>query len=116
MPVDVLNIKPDSRRWLDRLKKLSIPVGFILVCIGLSFFLPATKEEAENSNAQMGILALAITKTIFGSCGFVFAYLVKEISFSFMSLQEMLLDHNSAGVFFLAIWYVGCIYCFSLGG
>ena len=101
---------------MERLTKLSIPVGLLLICAGLSFFLPRTKEQAANVSSQLGILALVITKTIFASCGFVFAYLIKEISFPFMSLQEMLVEHHLIGVAFFALWYVGCIYCFSLGG
>jgi hypothetical protein len=110
------SIKPNDNTWLDRLRKLSVPVGLILVSIGLSFFLPSTKEEAANTSSQQGILALVITKTIFASCGFTFAYLIKEVSFPFVSLQEMLLENHWAGVGFLALWYVACIYCFSLGG
>ena len=119
MPVlkeEILKNKSDERKWAERLKKLSIPIGLILICAGLSFFLPSTKEEADNVSSQLGILALVITKTIFASCGFAFAYLVKEISFPFMSLQEMLIEHHWMGVAFLALWYIGCIYCFSLGG
>jgi len=114
--MDVLTNKPDSRRWVDRLKKLSVPVVLLLICFGLSFFLPSTKEEAANISSQKGILALSITKNIFAACGFVFAYLVKEISFPFLSLQELLIEHHWPGVIFLTVWYAICIYCFSLGG
>jgi hypothetical protein len=114
--MEVLESKRVGSRWQERIMKLSIPVGLILLCVGLSFFLPSTKEQAGGASAQLGILALVITKTIFASCGFTFAYLIKEISFPFLSLQELLIKHHWPGVAFLAAWYVICVYCFSLGG
>ena len=103
-----------KNKWINRIKKLSVPVALILLAIGLSFLLPKSKMEEVSS--QMGILALIITKTIFASCGFAFAYIVKELSFSYLSLQELLLEHHWPGVIFLTVWYAICIYCFSLGG
>jgi hypothetical protein len=106
-------MKKERSLWANRSIKISPALIVFLIAVGLSYFLP---DEGDKVTAQIGIMSLMITRMISVSMGFAFAYIVKEISFPYLSLTKSIKEHHWAAVIFTAIWYAVCIYCFSMGG
>lgn len=120
-----LKRQPLWGKFFTQLKRLWIDLTILAVMFGLTFFLPATEEEAKRAGSQLNLMALGITKTIGVLWPLVFVDIMRRWKWPYLDLQCLIMGKDiqgneikyaQAGIFFLGAIYVVVIYSFAKGG
>ena len=91
------------------LKRSRMELGIFALLIGItSIVLPW--------QALVGLWSLLATKVITVTMGVFLAHLLRIVGFYYLDLSEMIEEHHTAGVIFLAIWYAVIVYAVAVGG
>lgn len=98
-----------SVSWIRLIMKSRMELSvFIIIILAVSFLLPR--------QALAGLLSLLASKVLTLTIGVFFAHVLRIVAFSYLDLSQMIEEHHSAGVIFLAVWYAVIIYAVAVGG